>query len=154
MQAKETGRIRRRPGVLGLPGGVVGGDSGGCTISVWESWSLTWWSVWASLIVGRKYRCVVGTRCGSWIGISCHGRSSSPRVWASWWNAGVWSVLVEHGLCVWGTVSCTDGGAGCRFLFRGTVPLGRPEGEALSRELFRRPVKAHSDEKACVGSLL
>jgi len=32
--------------------------------------------------------------------------------------------------------------------------FGRPEEEALSRELFRRPVKAHSHEKACVGSLL
>jgi len=24
----------------------------------------------------------------------------------------------------WETVSCTDGGADCRFLFRGTAPLG------------------------------
>jgi len=54
----------------------------------------------------------------------------------------------------WETVSCTAGGADCRFLFRGTAPLGRPEEEALSRGLFRRPVRTHSHEKACVGSLL
>jgi len=33
-------------------------------------------------------------------------------------------------------------------------PFGRPGQEALSRGLSRRPMKAHSREKACGGSLL
>jgi len=105
----------------------------------------------ASLVAGRKYRCAVGIRGGSWIGISCHRRSSLLRRWTSWGSAGVWRVLAEHGVLAWGTVSCTDGDADCLFLLRGTFPLGRPEKEALSRELFRRPVKAHSYRKACVS---